>query len=681
MTISERSFRLAAALALSAAAAWTQTGTAVLSSPDGKLSITFQTVTPPQDATETVIDPVMPVAPAGGQLVYAVSFQGKPLIDQSPLGLDLQGQVLLGPNVRIVNAARSQTDETYKLIAGKASSVRNHFNAVRVDLEETGTPGRKLAMEARAYDDAVAFRYVVPDQTPIRAFRLVKEKTEFRISKDATTYPLCLPNFQSAYESEFIRIAASGLAHQGGVPTPKQLVGLPLTMEVPGVAWLSITEADLRDYAGMYLVNPSEIWGAHRFEARLAPNINEPDISVSGSLPHHSAWRVLLVGTEPGRLIESNAIASLNPPSAIQDTSWIHPGRASWPAWNGSIGPDGKRARSTENLKYYADFAAKSGFEYLLVDGGWSPRDNILKMSGWVDIPELVRYAGAKGVKVWIWAHWSAVDRQMEEAFPLFEKWGVAGVKVDYMMRDDQAMIGFYYRVAEKAAQHHLMIDYHGASKPWGIERTWPNVLGYEGILGMEQSWATGRDTPDQHVMFPFTRMVAGMMDYTPGSFHNMTKAEYEPRNVGGVPATMGTRAHQLAMYAVYEAPFQMVSDTPAAYEDQPAFDFIKNIPPTWDETRAVNGEPGEYVTIVRRRGSEWFLGSMTSWMPRELDIPLTFLGSGQYTAVVYADSADADRFPKNVSVQRQPVDRGTHLKAHLAPGGGYAVRLIPVKQ
>jgi alpha-glucosidase len=352
----------------------------------------------------------------------------------------------------------------------------------------------------------------------------------------------------------------------------------------------------------------------------------------------------------------------------------------SWPAWNGSIGPDGKPARSTENLKYYADFAAKSGFEYLLVDGGWSPRDDITQMSGWADIPELVRYAGAKGVKVWIWAHWTAVDRQMEEAFPLFEKWGVAGVKVDYMMRDDQAMIGFYYRVAETAAQHHLMVDFHGTTKPWGLERTWPNVLGYEGVLGMEQSWATGRDTPDQHVMFPFTRMLAGMMDYTPGSFHNVTKAEFEPRNVGGVPATMGTRAHQLAMYAVYESPLQMVSDCPSAYEDQPAFDFIKNIPPTWDETRVVNGEPGEYVTIARRRGNEWFLGSMTNWSSRQLDIPLTFLGSGRYTAEIYADSPDADRFPKNVSIQRQPVDRTGHLKPQLAPGGGYAVRLIPVK-
>jgi alpha-glucosidase len=320
-------------LALAASAAWAQAGAATVASPDGRLTVTFLTVSPPQGATEGLVDPVLPAVAAGGQLVYSVSFQGKPLIDQSMLGLELQGQTPLGPHVRIAGAVRSEIDETYKLIAGKTSSVRNQFHELRVDLEETATPARKLAVEARVYDDAVAFRYVVPDQTPIRDFRLIKEDTEFRIGKDAMTYPLCLPNYRTGYEGEFIKIAASGLAHQGGVPT-RQLLGLPLLMEVPGVAWLAITEADLRDNAAMYLVNPSEIWGAHRFEARLAPNLDEPDISISGSLPHHSAWRVLPVGTEPGRLIESNTIGSLNPDSAIRDTSWIHAGRVSWPAWN-----------------------------------------------------------------------------------------------------------------------------------------------------------------------------------------------------------------------------------------------------------------------------------------------------------------------------------------------------------
>jgi alpha-glucosidase len=425
-------------------------------------------------------------------------------------------------------------------------------------------------------------------------------------------------------------------------------------------------------------VNPSGGWISHKFECRLAPHLDDPETAVTGALPHYSAWRALLVGSEPGRLIESNVLTSLNPESAIQDVSWIRPGKAAWDWWSGSLGPDGKPAFTTENMKYYVDFAARSGFEYMLVDAGWSARNNITQMNGRVDIPELVRYAASKGVKIWIWLGATAVEKQMAEAFPLYEKWGVAGLKIDFVERDDQEGIDFYYRVAQKAAQHRLMLDFHGCTKPTGLQRSWPNVLGYEAVLGMEQSKAGSRDNPDHHVMLPFTRMLAGLMDYTPGGFRNVTKADFEARM--REPMVMGTRAHHLAMYAVYEAPIQMVSDHPSAYEGQPAFEFIKAVPATWDETRVLNGLPGEYITIARRRGNEWFLGSMTNWEPRQLDIPLTFLGSGRYTAVTYADAADADRFPKNVVIEKRTVDRTGRLKAQLEPGGGYAVRFIPLK-
>jgi alpha-glucosidase len=500
-----------------ATTAWSQSGTAVLHSPDDRLAITFQTVakTQPSPAGRPSAPSNQP-PPAGGQLVYSVSFQGKPLIEQSALRLDLQGQKPLGSEVRIVNTAFSKTDETYRLVTGKASSVRNQCNALRIDLEETGDPGRKLVIEARAYDDAVAFRYVVPEQAPLREFRLAKEITEFRISKDPFIYALVLPNYQSMYESEFIKLSASSLSNQGGVASTV-LLGLPLLMEVPGVAWMAITEADLREYAAMYLVNPSGGWASHKFESRLSPRLDDPNIAVTGSLPHHSAWRVLLVSTEPGGLIESNIITSLNPESAIKDTSWIHAGKAAWDWWSGSIGADGKGAYTTENMKYYVDFAARSGFEYMLVDAGWSARGDITKMNGRVDIPEVVRYAASKRVKVWIWLSYGDANRQMADAFPLYEKWGVAGVKIDFVERDDQGGIDFYYRAAETAAQHHLMVDFHGSTKPTGLDRTWPNVLGYEGVAGMEQSKAGSRDNPDHQVTLPFTRMLAGRMDYTPG--------------------------------------------------------------------------------------------------------------------------------------------------------------------
>jgi alpha-glucosidase len=661
------------------AAAFAQSGRAVVSSPDGRLSISIMTVARAQPAPGGALPAPSgePVA-AGGQLVYTVSFQGKPLVEPSMLRLDLQGQTpQLGESVRIVSATPSKVDETYRLIAGRASSARNHCNSLRVELEETAPPGRRLALEARAYDDAAAFRYVIPEQPAMRELRLAKENTEFRISKDPFIYALVLPHYRSMYESEFIKLSASSLSNQGGVASTV-LVGLPLLMEVPGVAWMAIAEADMRGWAGMYLTNPSGGWTSHKFESRLAPHIDDPEIAVAGSLPRQSAWRTLLVGAEPGRLIESNVLPSLNPECAIQDTSWIRPGKASWDWWSGSLGPDGKGAYTTENMKYYVDFAARSGFEYMLVDAGWSARGDITKMNGRVDIPEVVRYAASRKVKVWIWLGYGDTSRQMQDAFPLYEKWGVAGLKIDFIQRDDQEGTDWYYRVAELAARHHLMLDFHGSTKPTGMHRTWPNVLGYEAVLGMEQSKAGSRDNPDHHVMLPFTRMLGGLMDYTPGGFENVTKEEFVARSSD--PMVMGTRAHHLAMYAVYEAPIQMVSDHPSAYEGQPSFEFIKSVPASWDETRVLHGLPGEYITVARRRGSEWYLGSMTNWQARQLDIPLGFLGAGRYTAEIYADAPDAARFPKNVTISKQAVDRTGRLKAVLAPGGGYAVRFVPVK-
>ncbi|HEY1213921.1 MAG TPA: glycoside hydrolase family 97 protein [Bryobacteraceae bacterium] len=655
---------LSSVLALFAATAtFADPQSVALKSPDSQLSITFNVAG--KDAASS----------APGQLVYSVAFHNKPLIEASKLNLTLQGQRPLGANVRISATTPSSADQTYRLITGKASTVRDHYNALRIDLDEEGGLQRKLAIEARAYDDAIAFRYVVPEQRPLRDFRLAKESTEFRISTDATSYALELPNFHSMYESEYIKLPISAFSNQGGVAS-KFLIGLPLLMEVPGVAWMAITEANLRDYSSMYLVNEAGGWSSHGFTSELAPSGENPELAVEGSLPHHSAWRVLLIGDKPGALLESNVITSLNPESEIKDTGWIHGGRASWDWWNGSIDQDGKSAYTTDTMKYYVDFAAKQGLEYMLVDAGWYAKNDITKMNGKVDVPALVQYAKAKGVKIWIWIPYTLADAQMGEAFPLYAQWGVAGLKIDFIERDDQQGINFYYRAAKLAADNHLLLDFHGATKPTGLERTYPNVFGYEAVLGMEQSKGGRRDNPDNHVMLPFTRMLAGRMDYTPGGFDNVTKDAFVPRNLH--PMVMGTRCHQLAMYAIYESPFQMVSDTPKAYEDQPSFQFIKDLPGTWDETKILNGEPGEFVTLVRRNGKQWFLGSMTNWNPREFDVPLTFLGEGAYTAEIYEDADDADQNPKNARILKKSVTAKTVLHVKLSSGGGYAVRFVP---
>jgi alpha-glucosidase len=635
----------------------------VLTSPNQRLSIQFTTVAGIEKAG------------TGGKLVYSVTFAGKQIVDQSALALELVDQPVLGSNVQIVESTPGKGSDDYTLIAGKASGIHDRYNSVQLRAVENAAPNRSLVIEARAYNDGVAFRYVLPEQDGLKELRLKQEDTEFRISTDATTWALALPNYRSSYESEYVKLPITAFSNQGGVSS-SFLIGLPLLMHSPGAAWMALTEADLEGNSGMYVTNPSGNWAGHYFVSKLSPRFDDPGLALTGTLPHHSAWRVLLVAEESGKLMESNIVSDLNPSNRVQDTSWIHPGKASWNWWAGDVGPDGKAAYTTKNMEYYVDFAASSGFPYMLLDAGWADGRDITKLRGNVDVPELVRYAASKHVKVWIWLYSTSVMDQMKQAFPLFESWGVAGVKIDFINRDDQDGIKFYYDVAREAAEHHLMVDFHGASKPWGIERTYPNVLSYEAVLGAENSKVARRDSPVDRTVFPFTRMVAGPLDYTPGGFNNVTEDEFIGRDVS--PMIMGTRAQQLALYVVFQTPFQMVSDSPQAYLDQPAFQFIRDVPAVWDEMRVLNGEPGEYVTIARSHGKEWYLGSITNWTPRELRVPLNFLGAGRYTAEIYRDASDAGTNPKNVSIKKQSERNNETLTLKLAPGGGCAIRFVP---
>jgi alpha-glucosidase len=653
-----RSFVLASFVAL-AQTTLAQSSPISLSSPDQRLTIRFATV-----ATKE----------SSGKLVYSITFRGKPLLDESALALEMDDQPALGSNVQIIESTSGKGSDDYSLVAGKVSEVRDQYNSLLLSTVEGGGAKRSLQIEARAYNDGIAFRYMLPRQDAIKELRLKQEDTEFRISTDATTWALELPNYRSSYESEYVKLPITAFSNQGGVSS-NFLIGMPLLMHSPGAAWMTLTEADLEGNPGMYVTNPSGNWAGHWFVSKLSPRLDDLNIVAVSALPYHSAWRVLLVGDEPGRLMESSMVSDLNPPNRVPDTSWIHPGKASWNWWAGDIGPDGKPAYTTKNMEYYVDFAAQSGFPYMLLDAGWSSRD-ITKLRGNVDVPELVRYAARKHVKVWIWLYSASVMEQMKDAFPLYERWGVAGVKIDFINRDDQDGIKFYYDVAREAAEHHLMVDFHGASKPWGIERTYPNVLSYEAVLGAENSKVARRDSPVDRSVFPFTRMVAGPLDYTPGGFNNVTEDEFVGRDTS--PMIMGTRAQQLALYVVFQTPFQMVSDSPQAYSHQPEFQFIRDVPAQWDSMHVLNGEPGEFVTIARSHGRDWYLGSMTNWTPRVLHVPLDFLGAGSYIAQVYQDGADAGTHPKHVTISRQVVHKGEQLTLRLASGGGCAIRFIP---
>jgi len=615
-----------------------------------------------------------------GQLVYSVAFKGKQAFEDSALRLELAGQPPLGETVHIAGTMPDSGVDDYKLLAGKVSAVHDAYNKLTVHAVEGAGAARQFDIEARVYNGAVAIRYHVPQQAALSRYQLTQEDTEFRPVTDAQAWALRLPNYQSGYESEYVPAALSALSNQGGVES-HILNGAPMLMHLPGIVWAAVGEAYLEGNAAMYLENPTGNWMGHHIVSRISPRLDEHGQldghgpAVDASLPHDTAWRVILLGDSPGELAESNVFTDLNPQTQIADTSWIRPGKASWDWWNGDLGPDGQSAYTTKNMEYYVDFAAESGFPYMMLDAGWSGAD-ILKMRGNVDVPELVRYAAKKNVKVWIWLYSKYVAAQMKEAFPLYEKWGVAGVKIDFVLRNDQEGIKWYYDVAKLAAEHHLMVDFHGATQPWGIQRTYPNVLNYEAVLGMEQSKAGRRDDPVTRTTFPFTRMLSGPLDYTPGGFNNVTAEEFVARDKS--PMVMGTRAQQLALYVVLEEPLAMVSDAPQAYANQPSFQFIKQVPTTWDEIHVLNGMPGESVTIARRHGHEWYLGSLTNWTARDLRVPLNFLGSGNYEAEIYEDAADAGHNPKNVAIRKQSVHSAATLTLHLASGGGCAIRFVP---
>jgi alpha-glucosidase len=638
----------------------------LLSSPDGLLEIRFA-VESSAGATEK----------EGGQLTYSVRYRGKPVIDASPMGLELDLQAPLGKSVRLNNALAGSGIDDYALANTKVSHVHDAYRSLTLKVTETGGSGRTLIVEARAYDNGVAFRYVVPRQSGVNGLHLRGESTEFHFSEDDPVWALALPGYRSSYESEYVPLQLSSLSNQGGVAS-HFLIGMPLLLHQPGVAWMALMESDLEGSSAMYVTNPTGSWTGHSLSVLLSPRWDEPREAVRGELPYHSAWRILAVGDTPGALLEANLLTNLSPDSRVADTSWIKPGKASWNWWTDNVdneGHAGNKNFNTATMKQYVDFAADSGFPYFFLDAGWSTGD-ITKMNGTVDVPELVRYAATKNVKVWIWLYSESVMRQMKEAFPLYEKWGVAGLKIDFVNRNDQEGIQFFYNTAEYAAAHHLMVDFHGCQTPWGMLRTYPNVMSYEAVLGLENNKAGRRDTPQGRTTFAFTRALAGPFDYTAGAFDNATEAQFVVHN--SAPMAMGTRAHQLALYVVFENPIPMVSDSPQHYRGEAAFEFLREVPAAWDETRVLDGAPGEFATVARRHGNEWYVGSITNWTARTIEVPLTFLGAGAYIAELYADGSDAATNPKQVEISRKQVTAGNVLKMKLAPGGGAAVRIVP---
>jgi alpha-glucosidase len=615
---------------------------------------------------------------ASREPTYSVLFQGKAVVEASPLALDFRQGGAWGKGQKIVSVRHNSHDKTYPIVAGKSNHARDHYNQMVVALEESAVAGRRIELHFRAYDDGAAFRYFIPDQPQLRQFELLRERSEFRFKANLTCWAAQHGSFTTAQEKEFDRISLDDIA-------PGAIVGLPLTISLGGGETAAITEANLLDYAGMYVEGvPGQ---PHAVVTRLSPLPNGGGVAVRANAPHYTPWRVLMLGRQPGDLIESNILLNLSEPCALSDTRWITPGKALFPWWVAfKAEPPIPSRMTTANQEYYTDSAAQVGAKYLEFEPPWygdetqcienPDAQDITKPLPELNMPEIFAYGRQHGVGLVLWVHWKSLRNQMDEALALYDKWGAKGVKVDFMQRDDQEMVNFYTEVAQKCARRHLMVDFHGAYKPTGLRRTYPNVITREGVMGAEYNKVSARITPLHNVTLPFTRMLAGPMDYTPGGFRNVTADQFKINEKE--PMVMGTRCHQLAMYVVYESPLAMVSDSPATYRGAVGTDFIRQVPTSWDETRVLAGEVAEYIVIARRLGADWYIGAMTNWTPRHLEIPLKRLGGGAWTADVYADGPNAARTPTDVTRSQATLQSSGAIILDLAPGGGWAAQLKP---
>ncbi|HJW98947.1 MAG TPA: glycoside hydrolase family 97 protein [Terriglobales bacterium] len=605
---------------------------------------------------------------------YDVLLNGRALLENCTLSIDIEHKKL-GLKPKVLDAKERTNNQTIKpAVRQKFAELRDNFNELRLSLDGG------YAVVFRAYNEGVAYR--LETSLSAQQVKVYGEESNWNFPSNFVAYYPQEDSFFSHNERKYLPQHLSEIA-------PAFLGSLPAVVDVGGGAKIAIAESDVEDYPGMWLRGT----GGNGLTSTFPPYPlketlqGDRDFRVAQSADYIAItagtrtfpWRLIGIAERDVDLLTNALVWLLEKPSELQDTSWIKPGKVSWDWWNANnvYGVDFKAGITTQTYKYYIDFAAKYGIPYIILDEGWYKLGNVLEVVPEINMDELSAYAKQKNVGIILWVVWKTLEDQLIPALDQYAKWGVKGIKVDFMQRSDQLVMNFYPKVAREAAKRKMLVDYHGDQKPASMTRTWPNLISAEGVRGMEWSKWSAESEPEHNVTLPFTRMFLGPMDYTPGAMRNATKTNFAA--IHAQPMALGTRCHQLAMYVVFESPLQMLADTPSNYLREPeAMEFLAAVPTEWDETRALDGRISDYVLLARRNGRDWYVGAMTDWTQRDLDVDLSFLGDGSFTMDAYQDGVNADRYGSDYQKTTTQVNKGSKLKVHLAPGGGWAAKIHP---
>lgn len=612
----------------------------------------------------------------GGEIKWSVYFKNRLVIDKSPVSLTVNENIVLGktPHLKKIHTDRIH-NEIRPVVPNKTSLIIDEFNKLKLEFDDN------YSLTFRAYNDGIAYRFSTryPGEITIK-----NEEFQLNFPENYKAYFPEEESFLSHYERDYLEKDLKDIPE-------KAFCSLPVLLHKNHSFYILITESGLYDYPCLFLSGTQKkalksLFPPVILETRPAETRSDRNEVITKQADHIARtkgtrdfpWRVFLIADDPKTLVKSSLVFQLASSLKISNTKWIKPGKVAWDWWNALnlFGVDFESGINTRTYKHYIDFASEFGLEYIILDEGWSKTTkNVIEPNPEINIKELIEYGREKDVGLILWLLWQPLDEDMENILGLYAEWGVQGIKVDFMQRADQYMVNFYERTAEQAAKNKLLVNFHGAFKPAGLRRAYPNVLSYEGLKGLEHSKWSRDITPKHDVTLPFIRMAAGPMDYTPGAMNNAQESNFAVRYTR--PMSQGTRCHQIALYIVFESPIQMLCDSPSNYyKERESTEFISKIPVTWDETVLLEADISEYIVVARRKDEKWYIGALTNWTPRAFDLNLSFLDEGTYTAEIMKDGVNAHKHAEDYQKTVQEVTAGSVVNIKTAPGGGWAAVL-----